>query len=123
MRARILNLTFGTHALKVKGQKATFLSHVVPAGGFNLEIFLNLQGSEFIQTLLLIYNSDSGCVGGPSKKNLRVISMGRNGTWMRRVENEENQANYISEESSFIKECHCDSFIGVLLHCESFMLR
>ena len=24
--------------------------------GFNLEIFLNLQGSEFIQTLLLIYN-------------------------------------------------------------------
>ena len=28
MRARILNLTFGTHALKVKGQKATFLSLV-----------------------------------------------------------------------------------------------
>ena len=25
MRARILNLTFGTHALKVKGQKATFM--------------------------------------------------------------------------------------------------
>ena len=24
--------------------------------GFNLEIFLNLQGSEFIQTLLFIYN-------------------------------------------------------------------
>ena len=28
MRARILNLTFGTHALKFKGQKATFLSLV-----------------------------------------------------------------------------------------------
>ena len=33
MRARILNLTFGTHALNVKGQKATFLSLVACESG------------------------------------------------------------------------------------------
>ena len=40
----------------ISSSRAPYRANFFFGRGFNLEIFLNLQGSEFIQTLLLIYN-------------------------------------------------------------------